>query len=69
MRTLVAVGPIGARGAGFTGRAREARSTLAGACAVHAVQADPVPEAHVSRFPRAGLALGAIEAGTALSCL
>lgn len=66
VRTLVAVGAVLAVGAGLAGRAPEALSTLAHAGAVQSVQADPVSKADVLGFPRAGLALGAKEAGTAL---
>ena len=69
MRTLVALGAVLALGAGLTGRAPEALSTLAHARAVQPVQADPVSKADVLGFPWAGLALGAKEAGTAFSRL
>lgn len=69
VRTLVALGAVLALGAGLTGRAPEALSTLAHARAVQPVQADPVSKADVLGFPWAGLALGAKEAGTAFSRL
>jgi hypothetical protein len=68
-RTLVAVDAVLALDTGLAGRPVEARPALAHAGAIHAIQTDPVPEAHVLVLPGAGLALGAEEAGTARSGL
>lgn len=62
---LIAVDAIFALDAALTGRPTEALSTLTGARAIHAIQADPVTEADILTFPWAGLALGPKEASTA----
>lgn len=69
VRTLVAVDAVLALSAGLTGRPAEAPPTLTHACAIDSVQADPISEADVLRFPWARLALGAKVARAAFSCL
>lgn len=66
---MVAVDAVLALSAGLTGRPAEAPPTLTHACAIGSVQADPVSEADVLRFPWARLALGAKVARAAFSCL
>lgn len=65
---LVAVDAVLALSAGLTGRPAEAPPTLTHACAIDSVQADPISEADVLRFPWARLALGAKVARAAFSC-
>lgn len=65
---LVAVDTILPLCAGFTGCPIEAQPALARASAIHAVQTEAVPRAHILTSPRAGLALWAKEASTAGSC-
>ena len=66
---MVAVHAVLALSAGLTGRPAEAPPTLTRACAIGFIQADPISEADVLRFPWARLALGAKVARTAFSCL
>ena len=69
MLTLVTVNTIRPLCAGLTGRPIEALLALACASAIHAVQTEAIPRAHILTFPRAGLALWAKEASTACTCL
>lgn len=69
MLTLVAVDTILPLSAGFTGCPIEAQPALARASAIHTVQTEAVPRAHILTSPGAGLALWAKEASTAGSCL
>lgn len=69
MLTLVTVGTVLALCAGLADRPIEALLTVARADAIHAVQTEAVPGAHILIFPGAGLALWAKEASTARFCL
>ena len=66
LSTLITVAAIFAFDAAFAGCTDKPLSTLAGACAVDAIQADAVSEAGVPCFPWAGLALLPEETCTAL---
>lgn len=67
--TLVTVDTVLALYAGLARRPIEALLTFARADAVHAVQTEAVPRAHILILPGAGLALWAKKAGTARFCL
>lgn len=69
MLTLVAVDTVLPLCAGLTGCPVEALPTLTCTSAIHTVQTEAIPRAHILTFPRAGLALWAKEASTAFSCL
>lgn len=69
MLTLVTVDTILALCAGLTGCPIEALLAFACASAIHTIQTEAIPRAHILTFPRAGLALWAKEASTARSCL
>lgn len=66
---MVAVDTVLPLCAGLTGCPIEALPALARAGAIHAVQTEAIPRAHILTFPRAGLALWAKEASAARSCL
>lgn len=66
---MVTVDTVLALCAGLAGCPIEALSTLAHASAVHAIQTEAIPRAHILTFPGAGLALWAKEASTASSRL